>query len=69
MTKANLLPGLLGKVLKRGTRVLRLAQAKVNTNYGKYTVHCSDWTVGNYLRFHDNYVKLFFSFNTLMYSS
>jgi len=29
MSKANLLPGLLGKVLKRGTRVLRLAQAKV----------------------------------------
>ena len=29
MTKANLPPGLLGKVLKRGTRVLRLAQAKV----------------------------------------
>ncbi|XP_068675768.1 S-phase kinase-associated protein 2-like [Montipora foliosa] len=29
MTKANLLPGLLGKVLKRGTKVLRLAQAKV----------------------------------------
>ncbi|CAH3144466.1 unnamed protein product, partial [Porites lobata] len=29
MTKANLPSGLLGKVLKRGTRVLRLAQAKV----------------------------------------
>jgi len=29
MSKANLLPGLLGKVIKRGTRVLRLAQAKV----------------------------------------
>ena len=30
MTKANLPSGLLGKVLKRGTRVLRLAQAKVS---------------------------------------
>ena len=29
MTKANLPPGLLGKVLRRGTRVLRLAQGKV----------------------------------------
>ncbi|KAK2554647.1 S-phase kinase-associated protein 2, partial [Acropora cervicornis] len=29
MTKANLFPGLLGKVLKRGTRVLRLAHAKI----------------------------------------
>ena len=29
MTKANLPSGLLGKVLKRGTRVLRLTQAKV----------------------------------------
>nr|XP_058943189.1 S-phase kinase-associated protein 2-like [Pocillopora verrucosa] len=29
MTKSNLLPGLLGKVLKRGTRVLRIAHAKV----------------------------------------
>ena len=29
MTKANLPSGLLGKVLKRGTRALRLAQAKV----------------------------------------
>lgn len=32
MTKANLFPGLLGKVLKRGTRVLRLAHAKVNNS-------------------------------------
>lgn len=32
MTKANLFPGLLGKVLKRGTRVLRLAHAKVKNN-------------------------------------
>ena len=33
MTKANLPPGLLGKVLKRGTRVLRLAQAKVRKKH------------------------------------
>lgn len=32
MSKANLLPGILGKVIKRGTRVLRLAQAKVRKN-------------------------------------
>ncbi|RMX58774.1 hypothetical protein pdam_00010793 [Pocillopora damicornis] len=31
MTKSNLLPGLLGKVLKRGTRVLRIAHAKVTS--------------------------------------
>ncbi|KAJ7386610.1 F-box protein of unknown function [Desmophyllum pertusum] len=31
MSKANLLPGILGKVIKRGTRVLRLAQAKVES--------------------------------------
>ena len=39
MTKSNLLPGLLGKVLKRGTRVLRIAHAKVTSG-----VHVHDFS-------------------------
>ena len=39
MTKSNLLPGLLGKVLKRGTRVLRIAHAKVTAG-----VHVHDFS-------------------------
>ena len=40
MTKANLPPGILGKVLKRGTRVLRLAQAKVSSRDLSFGATC-----------------------------
>lgn len=49
MTKANLFPGLLGKVLKRGTRVLRLAHAKVNNNNNNINRICLQIKHSTYL--------------------